>query len=332
MKDFILKRVLQTIPVLIGLSILIFFLTRIIPGDAVRLALGPQATEEQIASMQERLGLNDNIIIQYFNYMKGVFQGDWGYSLRTSRNVFDDLVATFPATLELTTVALFIAIILGVPLGVITAIRKDKWADHFTRIFGLTGVAMPRFWLGIMLQIVFAYWLSLFPIIGRGEIELTTITGMRLFDSLLTLNFPAFIDSLRHIILPAIALSVGALAQIMRLTRANMLEQLNKDYILASKAYGLPRNTIVYKYMLKNAFTSTLTIIGMTYGFLIGNAFLVEAVFGWPGMAQYGIQAVIYQDFNAIVGITLVIGIVFAVANLIVDILYSYLDPRIKYQ
>lgn len=332
MKEFIIKRVLQMVPVLIGLSILIFFLTRIIPGDAVRLALGPQATEEQIAAMQEKLGLNDSIIIQYFNYMKGLFQGDWGYSLRTSRNVFDDLIATFPATFELTTVALLIAIILGVPLGVISAIRKDKWADQFSRIFGLTGVAMPRFWLGIMLQIVFAYWLSLFPIIGRGEIELTTITGMRLFDSLITLNFPAFIDSLKHIILPAIALSVGAMAQIMRLTRANMLEQLNKDYILASKAYGLPRNTIVYKYMLKNAFTSTLTIIGLTYGFLIGNAFLVEAVFGWPGMAQYGIQAVIYQDFNAIVGITLVIGLVFAVANLIVDILYSYLDPRIKYQ
>lgn len=332
MKEFIIRRVLQTIPVLIGLSILIFVLTRIIPGDAVRLALGPQATDDQIAAMRETLGLDHNLFMQYVNYMAGLFQGDWGYSLRTQRNVFTDIVQTFPATLELTTVAMIMAVLLGVPLGVISALKKDKWTDQFTRIFGLTGVAMPRFWLGIMLQIMFAYWLSLFPIIGRGDIIPATITGLRLFDSLITLNFPAFIDSLRHIFLPALALSVGALAQIMRLTRANMLEQVNKDYILASKSYGLPGSTIVYKYMLKNAFTSTLTIIGLSYGFLIGNAFLVEAVFSWPGMAQYGIQSVIYRDFNAIVGITLVIGIVFAIANLVVDLLYSYLDPRIKYQ
>lgn len=332
MKEFMIKRTLLIIPVLFGLSILIFTLTRIIPGDAVRLALGPQATEEQIESMREQLGFNDSFITQYLNYITGLFQGEWGLSLRTSRDVFTDIVNTFPATLELTTVAMFLAIIIGVPLGVISAIRKDSALDHFTRIFGLVGVAMPRFWLGIMLQIVFAYWLAMFPIIGRGEIEPTHITGLRIFDSLITLNMQALIDSVQHIILPAIALSLGAVAQIMRLTRSSMLEQLNKDYILASKSYGLPKNAVIYKYMLKNSVTSTLTVIGMTYGTLLGNAFLVEAVFSWPGMAQYGIQAVIYNDYNAIIGVTIVIGIAFAIVNLIVDILYSYFDPRIKYE
>lgn len=331
MKEFIFRRLLQTIPVLIGLSILVFSLSRIIPGDAIRLSLGAEANEEQIEKMREDMGLNDPLHVQYFNYIVGLFKGDWGESLRTNRNVFDDIVHTFPATLELTSVAMLMAIVLGVPLGVLSAVRKDKWVDHISRVVSLIGVAMPRFWLGIMLQIIFAYGLSLFPIVGRGEVNLPTITGIRLLDSLITLNLDAFFISLQHIILPAFALSVGAVAQIMRLTRANMLEQLNKDYILAAKSYGLPRDMVVYKYMLKNAFTSTLTIIGLSYGYLLGNAFLVEAVFGWPGMAQYGIEAVIYRDFNAIVGVTLVIGIVFSLVNLIVDMLYAYLDPRIKY-
>lgn len=331
MKTFILKRILQMIPVMLGLAILIFSLSRMIPGDSIKTALGPDATQEQVNSMRENLGLNDPLYMQFFRYVEGIFQGDLGESLRTKRNVMDDLIETFPATLELTTFAMFIAILFGVPIGVISAIRKDKWADHATRIVALSGVAIPRFYLGIVLQIIFAYWLSILPIVGRGDIVPTTITGLRILDSLLTLNFPALWNSVTHIILPSVALAVGTLAQIMRLTRSNMINQMRKDYVLAAKAYGMPKIMIVYKYMLKNAFTSTLTIIGLSYGYLLGNAFLVEAVFGWPGMAQYGVQAVIFKDFNAIVGVTLVIGVVFLITNLIIDILYGYLDPRIKY-
>lgn len=331
MKEFLVKRILHIIPVLIGLSILIFALSRIMPGDSIRLTLGPEATQEQITEMRESMGLNDPLPIQYLNYVKGVFQGDLGQSLRTDRNVGTDLIETFPATLELIIIAMIISICLGVPLGVISAVRKNKWEDHATRVIALSGIALPRFWLAIMLQIVFAYIFSLLPVVGRGEIAPTTITGLRIFDSLITFDFPALITSIKHIILPSIALSIATLAQIMRLTRSNMLEQLNKDYILAAKSYGLPKGMIVYKYMLKNAFTSTLTIIGLSFASLLGNAFLVEAVFGWPGMAQYGVQGLIYKDYNAIVGVTLVIGVVFAVANLIVDILYGILDPRIKY-
>lgn len=302
------------------------------PGDPVRLMLGPEASEEQVQLMRESMGLNDPFIMQYINYVFGLLTGDWGMSLQTNRNVVLEVIERFPATLELTTLSMLISIVIGVPLGVIAAVRKDKLSDHFSRLFALSGVAIPRFWLGIMLQIVFAYWLSMLPTVGRGDIVPQTITGFRLIDSLVTMNIPAFVDSFKHIILPAIALSVGTLAQIMRMTRSNMIEQLNKDYIIASKAYGLPGNLIVYKYMLKNAFTSTLTVIGLSYGFLLGNAFLVEAVFGWPGIAQFGIQAVIYKDFNAIVGITIVIGLVFALINLLVDLIYGYLDPRIKYE
>ncbi|AMQ07804.1 ABC transporter permease [Sporosarcina psychrophila] len=331
MKEFLVKRILHMIPVLLGLSILIFGLSRIMPGDSIRLKLGPEATPQQIEQMQDSLGLNDPVPIQYINYIKGVFQGDMGQSLQTDRNVAIDIFETFPATFELILIAMGISIVIGVPLGVISAIRKDKWEDHATRVVALSGIALPKFWVAIMLQIVFAYWFSLLPVVGRGDIVPTTITGMRLLDSLLTLNFEAFFDSLKHIILPSISLSIATTAQIMRLTRSNMLAQLNKDYILAARSYGLPKGMIVYKYMLKNAFASTLTIIGLSFGALLGNAFLVEAVFGWPGMAQYGVQGVIYKDYNAIVGVTLVIGVAFAIANLIVDILYGILDPRIKY-
>lgn len=331
MKTFLVKRTFQIIPVLLGLSILIFGLSRIMPGDSIRLKLGPEATAEQIQMFEDSMGLNDPIALQYVNYIKGVFTGDMGLSLQTDRNVATDIVETFPATFELMLVAMFLAILFGIPLGVISGVKKDKWQDHLTRVVSLSGIALPKFWIAIILQIIFAYWFSLLPVVGRGNIVPTEITGLRLLDSLLTLNFEAFINNLKHIILPSVALSIATMAQIMRLTRSNMLDELHKDYIIASTSYGLPKFMIVYKYMLKNAFASTLTIIGLSFGALLGNAFLVEAVFGWPGMAQYGVQAVIYKDYNAIVGVTLVIGAVFAMTNLIVDVLYGFVDPRIKY-
>lgn len=331
MRDFLLRRLLLMAPVLIGLSILIFTLSRAMPGDPVRLALGPEATQAQVEAMRHEMGLDVPLPLQYVRYVRGLLVGDWGESLKTNRNVLDDLRDFFPATFELTTLAMLIAILFGVPLGVISAIRRNKWQDQASMVLALSGVAFPQFWLGIMLQIVFAYIFHLLPPIGRMAVQPADITGMVLLDSLITLNGAALVDGLRHIILPAFALSLGTLAQITRLTRSNMISEMRKDYVLAGRAYGLPESIIVYKYMLKNAFTSTLTIIGLAYGFLLGNAFLVETVFSWPGMAQYAVQAVLFKDFNAIVGVTLVVGLAFAVINLVIDILYGYLDPRIKY-
>ncbi len=330
MRKELLHRILEMIPTLIGLSLLIFALTRIIPGDSVKLAAGMDATPEQIAQLTEKMGLDQPVYMQYLRYIGGIFKGDWGYSLRTQHNVYQDIRESFAATFELCLVGMVIAILLGVPLGVLAAVKNNKFADHLIRIVSLSGIAIPRFWLAILLQFVFSYILGVMPVIGRGNIVPSHITGLWLLDSLLTLNFPAFFDSLKHIIIPAVSLAIASAAQIMRLTRTNMMEQLNKEYIVAARSYGLPKNLIINQYMLKNAFITILSIIGMQFGSLIGNAFLVETVFGWPGMASYSIAGLMYKDYNAIIGVTLVIGIIFAIINLVVDLIYSILDPRIR--
>ena len=329
-RDFLLRRALHIIPVLFGLSVLVFVIARVMPGDPVRMALGPEATQAQIERLREQMGLDQPLHIQYVRWLAGVLRGDFGQSLRTNRNVADDLRDFFPATLELVLVAMGFAIAVGVPLGVQAAVNKDGWADQISRVLALSGVALPRFWLGILFQLVFAFYLGWLPTIGRASQPPETITGLYLLDSVLTRDWRAFWDSLRHIVLPALTLSLATLGQIMRLVRASMIDQTRQDYIMAARAYGLPPGLITYKYMLKNAFTSALTVIGLTFGFLLGNAFLVEAVFGWPGMAQYGVQAILYKDFNAIVAVTMVVGVAYVLSNFVIDLLYGYLDPRIK--
>lgn len=330
MFKYIIKRIFSIFLVIIGLSILMFCLSRLMPGDPVRLKLGPNATQSQIYQMQEQLGLHKPLIVQYFNYLTGIFRGDMGMSIRTGRNVATDIAETFPATFELVIVAIIIATFIGVPLGVIASTRYNKMPDFITRIFSMSGIAIPSFLSAILLQLVFGYWLKIAPIIGRGDIVPQKITGLYLLDSIFTGNPAAFFSSLKHLILPGISLSIASTAQIMRITRSDMLGQLHKDYILAAKSYGLPKNIVENRYMLKNAFTSVLTIIGMEFGSLIGNAFTVEIVYGWPGMAQYSSQGLMYKDYNSIIGVTLVIGIFFAFINLAVDMIYSAIDPKIK--
>lgn len=329
---YLVRRIFHLIPVLLGLSVLIFIVSRVIPGDPVRLALGTEATEEQVQQLRQQTGLDRPLIVQYITYIAGVLRGDFGYSLRTHRSVTKDLLDFFPATLELTTVAMGIAVIIGLPLGILAAVRKDEAADHLSRVLALIGVALPRFWLAILLQLAFAYHLRLLPTIGRGPAPPTEITGLYLVDSLLAFDLQAFWVSFKHVAMPAFALSVGTLAQVMRLIRAGMIEEMRRDYALSARSYGLPSNLIIYKYLLKNAFTATLTILGLSYGFLLGNAFLVETVFAWPGLAFYGVDALRFKDFNGVIAVTLVIGMTYAVVNLITDILYGYFDPRIRYE
>lgn len=326
---FLTKRLFQLIFVILGLTLLMFILSRAIPGDSVRLALGPNATAEQILMMEKELGLNEPYFIQFINYLRGLFTGDMGMSLRTNRNVLLDIQETFPATLELAIVSIILSVVFGIPLGVKAATNYNKLPDFVIRIFSMSGIAIPSFLTAILLQLIFGYWLGWLPVIGRGSIVPEQITGLYLMDSVLTLNFTAFFDSLKHLILPSISLTIMSSAQIMRLTRTNMLERLNKDYILAARSYGLPTNLIENRYMLKNSFNSVLTVIGLTFGSLIGNAFLVETVFGWPGVAQYSIAGILYKDYNSIIGVTLVIGIFFAVVNIAVDFLHARIDPRI---
>mgnify|MGYP000005846351 CR=1 FL=1 len=330
-RTYLLRRLLHIVPVLLGLSVLIFVISRVIPGDPVRLALGTEATQEQVEALRRQMGLDRPLHVQYLTYLAGALRGDFGYSLRTHRSVSRDLVEFLPATVELTTVAMGLAVALGVPLGVLAAVHKDGPADHLSRLLALVGVALPRFWLAILLQLAFAYHLRLLPTIGRGPAPPVRVTGLYLVDSLLAGDPGAFLVALKHLAMPAFALSVGSLAQVMRLIRAGMIEEMRRDYAVAARSYGLPENLIVFKYLLKNAFTATLTVIGLSYGFLLGNAFLVETVFAWPGLAFYGVDALLFKDFNGVIAVTLVVGVAYAVVNLLTDILYGYLDPRIRY-
>ncbi len=331
-RTYLLRRTLHLVPVLLGLSVLIFVLSRVIPGDPVRLALGLEATPAQVDQLRRQMGLDRPLIVQFVSYLTGAIRGDFGYSLRTHRNVAQDLLDFFPATLELTSVAMLISVTLGVPLGILAAVRKDGLIDHVSRVLALIGVALPRFWLAILLQLALAYQLRLLPTIGRGPAPPLHLTGLYLFDSMAALRFDAFWTSLRHLAMPALVLSVGTLAQVMRLIRAGMIEETRRDYALAARSYGLPANLIIYKYLLKNAFTATLTILGLSYGFLLGNAFLVEVVFAWPGLAFYGVDALRFKDFNGVIAVTLVIGAAYAVVNLLTDIAYGYVDPRVRYE
>jgi peptide/nickel transport system permease protein len=326
-----LRRLGEGIPTLFGLSILMFALTRLVPGDPVRVALGEYATEEEVQQLRAEMGLDEPLYVQYIDWLTGIFQLDWGTSLQTRQNVYTEISATFPATLELVLVAVLFAVLLAVPFGVIAATNKDQWPDHLSRVSALVGVSMPRFWLGIVLQVLLVVYLGLFPLTGRlSGAPPPDVTGLYLVDSLIAGQIGTFIDALRHIFLPALTLSVGTLAQVMRLVRSDMIDESRKEYILAARAYGLPTNLITYKYMLKNAFSSSLTIIGLAIGVLLGGAFVVEIVFAWPGMARFGVRSIQFQDYNAVMGVVMVVGVAYLIANFLVDVLYAYLDPRLR--
>jgi len=327
---FVMRRLFYLIFVVISISIVIFLLVRVIPGDPVRLALGQAASKETIEQMRKELGMDKPLLIQYKRFVENIFKGKLGISLKTRKDVSQDLKPKIPATLELIFVAFVIAIVIGTPLGIISAVRQNRTIDYLSRLFALTGVSFPEFWMGIMFQIIFAYSLGLLPLIGRiSGNPPQLITGFYIIDSILTGNFTALKDTLVHLVLPALTLSLSPMAQVCRLSRANMIEELRKDYTIVSRTLGLPEWLNLGKYMLKKAFTATLTIIGFAMGVTLGGAFVVETVFAWPGMARYGANAIIAKDYNAIVAVVVIICICFSLINFVVDLLSRYLDPRI---
>jgi peptide/nickel transport system permease protein len=331
MLSYLLRRALTLLLVLFGLSILIFIIARIVPGDPARIALGPLATATQVEELREEMGLNASFPVQLWSYLSGLVQGDLGKSLLTSRPVMDDIRGALPATFELVLVTIILQIFISIPLGVMAAIYRNTWVDNLLRVISLIGVVTPGFLLAIMLQLVAAHYLGFLPVTGRldGGIDFeANFTGLLLIDGTLAGRFDVVLDAIRHLFLPAIALSAAGIGQVMRITRTAMIEVSSRDFVEATRANGIPEKVVTFRYMLRVASVAPLTILGLEFASLIGNAFIVEFVFSWPGIASYGVRTILQKDLNAVIGVVLVSGVFFVVANLTIDIILGLLDPR----
>jgi len=332
--SFVARRLGFLVFVILGVSVLTFVISHVVPADPARLLLGRTATAQQIADLRTNLGFDKPLPVQYLVYMEHLLRGDLGQSISSHRPVLSDIADYFPATVELTIYALALCLAVGLPLGVVSALARDRWPDHLVRIFSIAGVALPLFWLGLVLQVILYGRLHLLPAEQRLDLFMSAprhITGMYTFDSLLTGNWAALGNSLRHIVLPALTLAFAALATMTRVTRASVLEALDQDYIRTARAKGLRRRRVVYRHALRNALIPTTTLMGLQVGNLLGGAFLVEIVFSWPGIGFYSVQAIRAFDYAAIMGVTIIIAVAYTMVNLVVDVLYVVLDPRITY-
>ncbi len=328
---FLFKRAMTLLLVLLGLAILIFVIARVVPGDPARIALGLLATAEQVTQLRDEMGLNDPFPVQLWMYLSGLVQGDLGKSLLTSRPVMDDIRGALPATLELVLFTLVIQIAIAIPLGVMAAIYRNSWVDSLLRVVSLIGVVTPGFVLAIILQLLAAHHLGAFPVTGRLDPGLSfsaDITGLLLVDGLLYGRLDVVADASAHLFLPSIALAAAGIGQVMRITRTAMIEVASRDFVEAARAYGIPERVVTFRYMLRVASVAPLTILGLEFASLIGNAFIVEFVFSWPGIASYGVRTILQKDLNAVIGVVLVSGVFFVVANLVIDLMLSLLDPR----
>ncbi len=333
MLKYIIKRLLMLIPVLFGVSLFVFIVMHLFTGDPATLMLGQHATVEQVAALREQLGLNDPIWVQFGRFLWQLLHGDLGVSLMSHTPVTTELFSRFPATIELALFSLFIATVVGVTVGVISAVKRYSFFDYFSMIGALLGVSMPIFWLGLILIIVFSLNLHWLPVASRIDygMEPATITHLYLLDSILTGNWDAFWNSLRHIILPGTALAAYSMAIIARMTRSTMLEVIRQDYIRTARAKGLDEKTVINHHALKNALIPIVTVVGLQLGFLLGGAVLTETVFNWPGIGSYIVSAIMASDFAVVQGSVILVATIFVVVNLLVDLLYAYLDPRIHY-
>lgn len=334
MSHYLVRRSVLAGIVLLGVTFLTFAIAQMIPGDPARLAAGPHASEESVARLRHEYGLDKPWPVQYMAFLVRLLHGDLGRSVQSDRSIAEDLQAFFPATVELTAAAMTIALVVGVPLGVLSAVRQNSALDHITRLLSLLGVAMPLFWLGLLLQLVFYYRFGVAPGAGRLGLGVTPpepVIGLLVFDSVLRGNLPALKDSLLHLVLPATTLGYSSLAIVTRMTRANVLEVLQEDYVRTARAKGLSDRRVTYKHALRNAIIPILTIVGLQTGYLLGGTVLVETIFAWPGMGLYAVGAILNLDFPVVVAVTLVITVIYMLINLLVDMAYAIIDPRIRY-
>ncbi|WP_342513588.1 ABC transporter permease [Sporosarcina sp. FSL K6-1522] len=325
MINFIFKRILQLIPVLLGISVLVFLLLYLIPGDPAMTLLGQDATVEEIDRFKEQMGLNEPFIVQLGVFLLKLVKGDLGDSIFQSMPVADIIMKHLPATLELATLALIIALIIAIPVGIISAVKQFSWVDYTSMFFAQLGVSIPVFWLGLMMILFFSVELNMLPSFGRGDPLFFSIA-----QTIKTGNLYYVVDSLKHIILPALALGLMSAAFITRMVRSAMLEVLKEDYIRTAEAKGVKGFFVVIKHAFRNALIPIVTIVGLQFGNLLGGAIVTETVFAWPGIGRLVITAIGQRDFPLVQGTVLVIALVFALINLVVDILYTLINPKIQ--
>ena len=332
--SYLLRRLVGFAAVMIGISIITFGISHLVPADPAVVALGDHATDAQIEAFREKYGLNKPVPEQYWIYVTNLLQGDLGISLRTRRPVAADLHDFFPATFELSLTALILSILIGIPAGVMSATARNRLPDHVVRIISLIGGSIPIFWLGLILIGFFYGRLGWLP--GGARIDKFIpapphITGLFTVDSLLAADYKAFWSSVHHLVLPALALGYFSTAIISRMMRSSMLEVLNHQYVLSAKARGLRQGRVIWRHAARNALIPTVTTIGVTFGSLLSGAVLTETIFSWPGLGRYATNSAINLDFPAVMGVTLLAALVYTVANLVVDVGYHWLDPRIRH-
>lgn len=334
MLNYIIRRILLLIPILLGVSLIVFIMISLVPGDAAVYILGEHATPESLAKLREELGLNDPLPVQYFNFLMDILRGDLGRSLISNELVSLELWSRFPATFELTVASMIIAVLIGIPVGILAATKQYSVFDTLTLFGALIGISMPIFWLGLMLIWFFSLKLGWLPPSGRISVgvELSTITNLYLLDAFLKGNWQAFKDVLSHLILPAVALGTIPMAIIVRMTRSSILEVLKQDYIRTAFAKGLKPRVVIYKHALKNALIPVVTTIGLQFGLLLGGAVLTETIFSWPGIGRLSYEAIMSRDYPLVQGAVLLLAFTFVLVNLLVDLSYAFFDPRIRYE
>ena len=316
--------------VMLGVATIVFFITHVIPADPVGAILGGNAPVEVVDKMRHQLGLDQPLYLQFVHYFSGLFRGDLGNSLVTNKNVVSDLIQFFPATIELALAAILFTIIFGIFFGTISALKRNKPVDHVMRVFSIMGVSMPVFWLGLILLLFFYFKLGWLPGSGRNNLFIIPdrITGLVLFDSIITGNWDAFWDGLAHIIMPAFVLGYASTGAVARIMRASMLDVLRQDYIRTAWSKGIGRRMVIFRHAMKNALIPVVTVIGISFGDLLSGAVLTETIFSWPGLGRYIVNALLVLDYPAVTGGTLFVALIYSVANLVVDVSYAALDPR----
>ncbi len=330
----IVERVLATIPIMIGVAILVFLFMRFTPGDPVDLMMGKDGnvSAQEVATLRAQFNLDEPIYVQLFDYLHKASQGDLGLSFKKNRPVIELVKEALPATVELSLVAVVISLFIAIPIGVYSAVKQNSLIDRASMGISFLGVSMPAFWLGIVLILIFSVKLGISPAQGRIDygVGLDKVTGFYLLDSILTGNFQAFKSTLSHLLLPAITLGATLAAIVTRVVRSSMLEVLRQDYIVMARAKGMSEFKVVVKHALRNALIPTVTVVGLEIGVLLGGNMIVETVFGWPGLGRIAVEAIFNRDYPLVQGVVMFYAIVFVMANLIVDILYTYINPKIS--